>query len=329
MAETVQQLLRERAEDDSPGVLYGDRSWTWREHVAEASAEAAAPDRPARHRPPAARRRAAGQHPGHAAVDGRRRAGRLRALRHQHHPPRRRPRCRRTTGRVPGPRHRRRAPAPARRRRPRRRTRPRHVVARVGRPAGGRRRARAAARGRGDGHLHDDLHLGHERGPEGGAGGPPDGAVLGAQPGRPVRDHARRRLLPVDAAVPLQRRRRRLGGRGGRRCRDGAGEVLRLAVPRGRPSPRRDVHELRRPPARLRARDTRAARRRRQPAARRLRQRGRRPRHRRVQPPLRLHGDGRLRLDRARRDHHPRGGHARRDRSARASTAWRSTTPRR
>lgn len=52
MAETVQQLLRERAEDDNPGVRYGDQSWTWREHVAESSAVASAligladPDRP-------------------------------------------------------------------------------------------------------------------------------------------------------------------------------------------------------------------------------------------------------------------------------------------
>ncbi len=42
MAENVQQLLRDRAEDDNPGVRHGDRTWTWREHVAEASAEAAA-----------------------------------------------------------------------------------------------------------------------------------------------------------------------------------------------------------------------------------------------------------------------------------------------
>jgi fatty-acyl-CoA synthase len=42
VAETVQQLLRERAEDDHPGVLYGDRTWTWREHLAEASTEASA-----------------------------------------------------------------------------------------------------------------------------------------------------------------------------------------------------------------------------------------------------------------------------------------------
>jgi fatty-acyl-CoA synthase len=42
VAETVQQLLRERAEDDHIGVRYGDRSWTWREHVAESEAVAAA-----------------------------------------------------------------------------------------------------------------------------------------------------------------------------------------------------------------------------------------------------------------------------------------------
>lgn len=41
MAETIQQLLRERAEDDGVAVRYGDQTWTWREHVAEASAVAA------------------------------------------------------------------------------------------------------------------------------------------------------------------------------------------------------------------------------------------------------------------------------------------------
>lgn len=52
MAETVQQLLRERAEDDGVAVRHGEESWTWREHVAEASAVssaligAAEPDRP-------------------------------------------------------------------------------------------------------------------------------------------------------------------------------------------------------------------------------------------------------------------------------------------
>jgi fatty-acyl-CoA synthase len=42
VADTLQQLLRERADQDTVAVKYGDRSWTWREHVAEASAQAAA-----------------------------------------------------------------------------------------------------------------------------------------------------------------------------------------------------------------------------------------------------------------------------------------------
>lgn len=52
MAETVQQLLRERAEDDGVAVRHGEESWTWREHVAESSAVASAligaadPERP-------------------------------------------------------------------------------------------------------------------------------------------------------------------------------------------------------------------------------------------------------------------------------------------
>src|SRR6201985_146136 len=40
MFETVQQLLRARMEDDTPAVAYGEKTWTWREHLAEATAEA-------------------------------------------------------------------------------------------------------------------------------------------------------------------------------------------------------------------------------------------------------------------------------------------------
>ena len=36
MPDTLQQLLRERAEHDTPAVKYGDRTWTWREHIADA-----------------------------------------------------------------------------------------------------------------------------------------------------------------------------------------------------------------------------------------------------------------------------------------------------
>ena len=52
MADTLQQLLRERTGQDTVAVRYGDRSWTWHEHIAEASAQASAliaaadPDRP-------------------------------------------------------------------------------------------------------------------------------------------------------------------------------------------------------------------------------------------------------------------------------------------
>lgn len=42
MAENVQQLLRERAADQTVAVLTADRSWTWREHLDEAATEAAA-----------------------------------------------------------------------------------------------------------------------------------------------------------------------------------------------------------------------------------------------------------------------------------------------
>ncbi|MGB7142744.1 AMP-binding protein, partial [Mycobacterium sp.] len=40
MYETVQQLLRARMHDDTPAVAHGDQTWTWREHLAEAAAEA-------------------------------------------------------------------------------------------------------------------------------------------------------------------------------------------------------------------------------------------------------------------------------------------------
>src|SRR5215217_2423470 len=37
MVETVQQLLRSRMDDDGIAMLHGDRTWTWREHLAEAA----------------------------------------------------------------------------------------------------------------------------------------------------------------------------------------------------------------------------------------------------------------------------------------------------
>ena len=41
-SETIQQLLRERASSDSVAVKYGDQTWSWREHLRDASARAAA-----------------------------------------------------------------------------------------------------------------------------------------------------------------------------------------------------------------------------------------------------------------------------------------------
>lgn len=40
--DTLQGLLRERADSDAVAVRYGDRTWTWREHIADASRQAAA-----------------------------------------------------------------------------------------------------------------------------------------------------------------------------------------------------------------------------------------------------------------------------------------------
>ena len=42
VAETVQQLLRERWDDDGVAVMYDDQTWTWREHLAAAAGQAAA-----------------------------------------------------------------------------------------------------------------------------------------------------------------------------------------------------------------------------------------------------------------------------------------------
>lgn len=42
MAETLQQLLRQRLGQDTPALKYGERVWTWREHLADATAGASA-----------------------------------------------------------------------------------------------------------------------------------------------------------------------------------------------------------------------------------------------------------------------------------------------
>ncbi|HTY29805.1 MAG TPA: acyl-CoA synthetase, partial [Mycobacterium sp.] len=42
MIDTLQALLRTRLDDDAVAVLSRERTWTWREHLAEAAAEASA-----------------------------------------------------------------------------------------------------------------------------------------------------------------------------------------------------------------------------------------------------------------------------------------------
>ena len=70
--------------------------------------------------------------------------------------------------------------------------------------------------------LHDDLHLGHQRRAQGRPGHASDRSLRRRQPGWPIRRRLIGRLLPVDAAVSLQRGARRLE-RGGRLRRgDGA-----------------------------------------------------------------------------------------------------------
>ncbi|MBI5738280.1 fatty-acid--CoA ligase FadD1 [Mycobacterium adipatum] len=41
MADTLQQLLRTRAEDEAVAVKYGEDTWTWRQHIADAGRQAA------------------------------------------------------------------------------------------------------------------------------------------------------------------------------------------------------------------------------------------------------------------------------------------------
>ena len=153
----------------------------------------------------------------------------------------------------------------------------------------------------------DDLHVGHQRRSEGRSVRPRDGGDVRHEPGREVRTHRRRRLLPVDAVVPLERGRGGLGGGDRVRGDDGAREVLAVAVPVRHPPLRRHVHELRRQAAGAGAGNARKVRRRRQHAAGGVRQRGHRTRHRRVREAIRLRGRRQLRVQRVRRRRDARG----------------------
>ena len=311
MAETVQQLLRERAEDDNTAVRYGEESWTWREHVAESSAVASAligvadADRPMHvgtllgNSPDMLRAMAAAALGGYTLCginNTRRGEGLLKDLR--------RAECQIL---VTDAEHRPLLDGP----RPRRRPGAGHLdtdewadlVAGAG-------PLTPLPRGRGDGHVHDDLHLRHQRRPQGRAGQPPDGALLRAQPAGPVR--ARRPTTsatsrcrsstptpsspagaPRCAAAPRSCRRSSARPASSPDVRkygvtymnyvgkplayvlatpelpDDADNTLRVAF--GNEASDRDIDEF--------------------------------------MPPVRLRRVGRLRLHRARGDHHPRAGH--------------------
>ena len=222
MHETIQQVLRDRMHDDSVAVRYDDRTWTWREHLAEAAAEASAligvadPDRPLHvgvllgNTPDMLRSMAAAALGGYVLCGintTRRGAGLLADIRRSD--------CQLllidaehrplldgldlsgvTVLDVTSPAY---LDAVA----SRRPLVPHREVDRH-RP------------------VHDDLHLGHQRRPQGGAVRPRDGGAERQQPGAATRRHPRRRLLPVDAAVPLQRRGGRLVGGRLQRRDDGA-----------------------------------------------------------------------------------------------------------
>ena len=143
------------------------------------------------------------------------------------------------------------------------------------RPRGGGRPVRE----RRDARL-PPLHLGHVRRAQ---GVPVHTGTTGAHRrhrGREVRTRARRRVLPLHAAVPFQRADGRLGSRPrggfGRRAPH-HGPLLRLGVPPRRAGGRRDLLQLRRETAVLHRGHARTARRRRQSAGACLRQRGHDP----------------------------------------------------
>ena len=220
-------------------------------------------------------------------------ARRLRAVRHQHHPPRRRPGPRHRAGRLPDRAHRRRTPASARRTRPARRHASSTCPPRSGRTARGRAGAGAAPRGRADDTFMMIFTSGTSGEPEGRRGAPRRWCC--SPEARWSSGTASTAADVCYLAMPLFHSNAVVRGleRGARRGRgDGARRVLGVAVPARRPALRRDVHELRRQAAGLHPGHPGAARRRRQPAADRVRQRGQRPRHRGVRPPVRLHACG-------------------------------------
>ena len=198
---------------------------------------------------------------------------------------------------------------------------------RLGAHGRGGRRPDAVPRGRPDGHLHADLHVGNERQPETRAGVAFHGVDVGPGARREVRGHRGRHLLPVDAAVPLQRVGRGLGCRGRQRRGDGAREVLGVELRRRHPPLRRHLHELCRQAAGLHPGHARTARRRENTAAHRVRQRGQRPGHRGSSSAGSTARCGTASVPPRTRSSSPAKTAHRKAHWAKGFRAWRSTTP--
>ena len=309
-------------------MMHGDRTWTWREHLAEAAAEASALI--ALRRPVAADacRCAAGQHARDAAVDGGRGARRIRAVRDQHDAPRRRPgrrhparptaswcsstpsTCRCSTASTSAVRRCSTSTGPTTATRWRRRNR----LCRIAKSTGA-----------------DPVVMLFTSGTSGDPKAVRFAHAMAVLCGASL---AERFELTADDVCYLSMPLFHSNG-------VAAGWAVALAcgatmVP-AKFSPSRFLPDIRRygatymnyvgKPLALVLAHAREARRRRQHAARGVRQRGHRARRRRVRAAVRLPGRGQLRVQRVRRRRDARGRHARRDRSARAIRASASTTP--
>ena len=170
------------------------------------------------------------------------------------------------------------------------------------------------AGGRARRHVHADLHVRYQWRPQGRDLQPRQGRDRRCDDDRPIRARARRHLLCVHAAVPLERGAGRLGGVTGVPGLDGvAAQVLCLAVSSGRPTLRRDLRELCRQAAVVCARYSGSPRRRGQPAEGGVRERGCARRCRPVRAQIQHHRRRRIRLHRRRSGDradpgHPAGG---------------------
>ena len=251
---TIRDLLLARAEQDTPALLTHDRSWTWRELVADASSRAAAiaglldPDRPPHvgllmdNTAEMLLGLSAAGLGNHVAVgvNSTRRGDALLADLHR--------------ADVQVAAHRRDPETSARRARPGGHPGDRHRQRRVRPP---RTAAHLRLRPTDDSLFMLIFTSGHERSTQGRADHPREDHRSRVLSLRQARTRARRRALRRDAAVPLQRGHGRLGaGSLQRSDRRPAREVLGVGVPVRRPPVRRDVRVVRRQAADVRPRDT-------------------------------------------------------------------------